>query len=148
MFKNNVSRIVPYRSDAPPLFKAIGAVPTTAFAAISPLEVIQLGKDLISFLAVVKIFGFQFIIVKLHRRFCFNISQLYGSDHPLHLSFHIQCPGRLALHHIERAGASFGLHTDSPRTNSPEAADRIAMGFLLHHLSDGIPCKNNHLQAT
>jgi hypothetical protein len=89
MFKNNVSRIVPYRSDAPPLFKAIGAVPTTAFAAISPLEVIQLGKDLISFLAVVKIFGFQFIIVKLHRRFCFKISQLYGSDHPLYFSFNV-----------------------------------------------------------
>ena len=89
MFLETLSRIVPYLSGAALLVKAVGAVPAAAFAAISSLEMIQLSKDLVTFLTVVKIFGFQFIIVKLHQRFCFNISQLYGSDHPLYLSFYV-----------------------------------------------------------
>lgn len=74
MFLINLSRIVPYVSGSALFVKAIRAMSATAFATIPSLEMIQFGKDLISLLTVVKIFRFQFIIVKLHQQFCFDFS--------------------------------------------------------------------------
>jgi hypothetical protein len=48
------------------LIKAIRAVPTAALAAIASFQVVGFGEDDVSFLAVVKILGIKFIIVKLH----------------------------------------------------------------------------------
>ena len=84
-------------------------MPASAFTAIATLEVVYLREDLVTLLAVVEVLGFQFIIVKLHQRFCFNFSQIYGPDHPLHLSLNFQRPGDLALYHFKGAWAAVGL---------------------------------------
>ena len=89
-------------------------MPASAFTAIATLEVVYLREDLVTLLAVVEVLGFQFIIVKLHQRFCFNISQIYGPDHPLHLSFNFQRPGDLAVYHIEGARVAVGFSSAPP----------------------------------